>query len=46
MKQRQFTATPIGFDIHQGLTMTRLFSPLQFGPYTLNHRVVHAPTTR
>ena len=26
--------------------MTRLFSPLQFGPYTLNHRVVHAPTTR
>ena len=26
--------------------MTRLFSPLQVGPYTLNHRVVHAPTTR
>ena len=26
--------------------MTRLFSPLQLGPYTLNHRVVHAPTTR
>jgi N-ethylmaleimide reductase len=26
--------------------MTQLFSPLQLGPYTLNHRVVHAPTTR
>ena len=26
--------------------MTKLFSPLQLGPYTLNHRVVHAPTTR
>jgi N-ethylmaleimide reductase len=26
--------------------MTQLFSPLQLGPYTLKHRVVHAPTTR
>lgn len=26
--------------------MSRLFSPLQLGPYTLKHRVVHAPTTR
>jgi N-ethylmaleimide reductase len=26
--------------------MTKLVSPLQLGPYTLEHRVVHAPTTR
>jgi N-ethylmaleimide reductase len=26
--------------------MNPLFSPLQLGPYTLDHRVVHAPTTR
>lgn len=24
----------------------KLFSPFQLGPYTLSHRVVHAPTTR
>lgn len=26
--------------------MTMLFSPFQLGPYSLQHRVVHAPTTR
>ena len=26
--------------------MSKLFSPLRIGPYTLSHRVVHAPTTR
>ncbi|GGC66752.1 alkene reductase [Undibacterium terreum] len=26
--------------------MSKLFSPFQIGPYTLSHRVVHAPTTR
>jgi N-ethylmaleimide reductase len=26
--------------------MSRLFSPVRIGPYTLQHRVVHAPTTR
>ncbi|SAL34480.1 alkene reductase [Caballeronia humi] len=26
--------------------MSKLFSPMQIGPYTLKHRVVHAPTTR
>ncbi len=26
--------------------MSKLFSPVQIGPYTLKHRVVHAPTTR
>lgn len=26
--------------------MSQLFSPFQLGPYTLRHRVVHAPTTR
>jgi N-ethylmaleimide reductase len=26
--------------------MSKLFSPFKIGPYTLSHRVVHAPTTR
>lgn len=26
--------------------MSKLFSPLQLGPYSLKHRIVHAPMTR